>query len=699
MWQQRRWRTTVGALSAALLIAAPMFAVAQGGGHPLLGEHGLDLEAMDTSIRPGDDFFRYVNGRWLERSPIPADQPGVTRRMQMSERIENRVHAILVQAAQHSLRHPDDSEGQIGTFYRAFMDQQRIERLGARPLLPELSALRHARTREELAMGMGRASHGLESSFFTLTRDIDLRDHRRYVVLVSQGGLGMPDRDYYLEQSFAAQRRAYRNYIARLLALIRWPAPESSADAVMALEIRIAAVSWSRTQSRDPVTTYNPMTLEELTQRAPGIDWQAWLRAAGLADTERLVIAQPNAITGLARLHADAPLPVLRAWQAFHLADNAAPYMSREISDAWFDFHGRALSGQQQMPARWRRAITAISGDIFAGDDRFGSVGTLSWAVGRIYCAQYFPPAARAGIQQLVRLIMDSYHRRLEALDWMSGPTRAEALRKLDTYQVKVGYPDKWRDYGELRLRSDDLLGDVRRVSAAAWEYELAMLHRPVDPAEWAMAPQSNNAYNGSLRDIVMPAGILQPPLFDADADPAYNFGAVGGVIGHELTHGFDDEGRRVDALGELRDWWAPADAAQFESRTARLSAQYAAFHPIGADPSLHINGDLTLGENIADLGGLSLALDAYRTSLHGQPSALVDGFTGDQRVFLGWAQAWAGQYRDDVVRRQLVSDPHSPRRFRVNGVVRNIDAWYEAFQVTPDEALYLAPDERVHIW
>lgn len=409
-----------------------------------------------------------------------------------------------------------------------------------------------------------------------------------------------------------------------------------------------------------------------------------------------MIVSEKSAFPKLAAAYAGTPLETLRAWFAFHVVDNAAPYLSQPFVDAHFELHGRTLTGQQAQRARWKQAVTAVSGDDFLVGERFGSFGTMGFGVGQLYTAKYFGPEARAKIEALVANLKAAYRVRLEHLDWMGPETRKEALRKLDTYTIKVGYPDHPRDYSALVVKSDDLVGNVLRAAALDWNFQTGRLFGPVDRSDWTMTPQTNDAYNGTLRDIVFPAGILQAPLFDEYADPAVNYGAIGGIIGHELTHGFDDEGRKIDADGALRDWWTKEDAERFEKQAKMLADQYSAFEVL---PGLHVNGQLTLGENIADLGGLASALDAYRASLGGAPAPVLDGFTGDQRVLLGWAQAWRGKVTDDFVRKQVVSDPHSPRRFRVIGPTRNIDPWYEAFGVQPADAMYLPPDRRVRIW
>ncbi|MGH8122331.1 MAG: M13 family metallopeptidase, partial [Rudaea sp.] len=452
----------------------------------------------------------------------------------------------------------------------------------------------------------------------------------------------------------------------------------------------------SKAEQRDPVAVYNPMTIAELSAFAPGFAWPGFLKQAQLGDLKRIVVGEKSAFPKLAAIYAQTPIDTLKAWQAMHTADNAAYYLSTPFADAYFDLHNKTLLGQQAQSARWKRGVHAVSGGDYGVGDRIDTFGNLGWAVGQLYTGKYFPPAAKAKIEGLVVNLKAAYHARIEKLDWMSAATKKQALKKLETYTIKVGYPDHPRDYSRLVVRDDDLLGNVKRAAQADWSFFVARLNGPVDRLDWSMTPQTNDAYNGSLRDIVFPAAILQPPIFDANADPAMNYGAAGGVIGHELTHGFDDEGRKIDADGALRDWWTADDARAFEARAKKLGAQYSAFEPL---PGVHINGELTMGENIADAGGLTLALDAYRASLHGKTAPVLDGFSGEQRVFLGWAQAWRGKLRDDAVRRQVVSDPHSPRQCRVNGVVRNIDAWYALFGVKADEKLYVAPADRVHIW
>ena len=678
----------------ALLIAGGVLLIAAD--KPTFGNWGFDLTAMDRTVKPGDDFNAFASGAWNARTSIPADKSIVSLRTGMSDTIEMRLHNLLDKAASSAVSQPTTEEGKLGGFYTAFMDQTRIDGLGVRPIAPEITAIRDAKNRSALAELMGRSNSDFYGSLFSVAIDVDLKDTSRYSVYTSQAGLGLPDRDYYLQTSFAKQKQAYQAYVAQMLTLAGWPNAAARAADVVAFESRIAAASWTKAQQRDVRATYNPQTLVSLKTLAPGFDWPAFLNGAGLGSLDRVIVAEKTAFPKLAAIYAETPLETLKAWQAFTVTDNAAFYLAKPFADARFAFRDKALQGQPEQPVRWKRGIRAVGGSDCLGRDVIDCFGHMDFGLGQLYVATWFPPEAKAKIEALVVDIKAAMRARIETLDWMAPPTRVEALKKLDTYQIKVGYPDHRRDYSGLLIRSDDIVGDVRRSAAWNWRFYVNRLNGPVDRSDWSMTPQTNDAYNGSLRDIVFPAGILQAPMFDPAADPAINYGAIGAVIGHELTHGFDDEGRKLDASGQLRDWWTPADAAAFEARAKMLGAQYSTYQPV---PGAHVNGDLTMGENIADLGGLSVALDAYRRSLDGKAAPVIDGFTGEQRVFLGWAQAWRGHARDDYLRKQVVTDPHSPRAFRVDGPTRNIDAWYDAFGVKPGEIYYVAPKDRVRIW
>ena len=665
-------------------------------GKPQYGNAGFDSEGADLGTKAGDDFFHHANGTWLDQTDIPGDKPGYSLRLIMTDQTEARIHTILDAAAASNTNNPATNLARIGAYYKSFMDEERIESVGATPLKPLLDEVKAAKNLSDMAALMGRNNSDFNGTIFGFGTDVDLKNPKVYAFYIGQSGLGLPDRDYYLKPDFSAQKSQYRIYVTTLLQLIGWANPEARASDISAFETRIAEASWTKVQQRDPIATYNAMPVTRLGKFAPGYDWNAMLKGAGFSRLDRVIIGEKSAFPSIAKIFAETPLETLKAWQAFNIADNAAPYLSRAFTDAAFEMRAKTLSGQKQPTARWKRGLRAVAGGDYLGGDRFDRLGNLGWAVGEIYAARYFPAPAKAKIEALVVNLKSAYRGRLEKLDWMGPRTRTEALKKLDTYSIKVGYPDKAWNYGNLIIHDDDLVGNVRRVTAHVWLKSVVRHFGNVDRDEWGMTPQTNNAYNGSLRDIVFPAGILQAPIFDANADPAFNYGAGGAIIGHELTHGFDDEGRKIDADGKLRDWWTKKDAAAFVARANELSRQYSTFEPL---PGVHINGDLTLGENIADLGGVTLALDAYHASLHGASAPVIDGLTGDQRVLLGWAQAWRGKFRDDFIKRQVVTDPHSPRKFRVNGVVRNIDTWYDAFAVKPDEKLYLAPKDRVHIW
>ena len=663
---------------------------------PQYGTWGFDLDGADTSTKAGDDFFRYANGKWIDKTQIPPDKPAYSLRLAMTDLTDKRLHEMMETFGAKPADRPTSLEEKVGAFYHSFMDEARVESLAERAIGPELTEIKSAKSRDELATLMGRATTDFESSLFGFGIDVDLKDPNQYAFYIGQSGLGLPDRDYYLKPDFAAQKAAYEKYVATLLSLTEWDEPEKWAKDVLDFETKIATASWTKTQQRDPVATYNPMTPDELSKFAPGFPWKNFLAETKMEKLSRVIVAEKSAFPKLVEIYAKTPLETIRAWHAFHVADNAAPYLSTPFTAAYFEMRDKTLSGQKEEKVRWKRAITVVGGGDFGVGDRFGTFGTMGFGVGQLYSAKYFPAEAKAKIQSLVTNLKDAYHARIEKLDWMGPETKKEALKKLDTYTIKVGYPDHPRDYSSLEIHPDDLVGNVKRCGAFDWAFYRGRFFGPVDRTDWGMTPQTNDAYNGSLRDIVFPAGILQPPIFDANADSAINYGGAGGVIGHELTHGFDDQGRKIDAAGKLRDWWTAKDAATFKARADVLGAQYSKFEPL---PGVKVNGDLTMGENIADLGGLTLALDAYRASLQGKPAPVLDGYTGEQRVMLGWAQAWRGKVTDDFVRKQVVSDPHSPRQYRVMGPARNIDSWYEAFKVQPGDKMYVAPDARARIW
>jgi len=690
--RRQQWCRRLRVLGALLLMASAAVPL-QAADAPFYPPWGIDLSAMDRSVRPGDDFNRYASGAWLDRTTLPLDEPIVSLRTLQTDRINERLRALLEAASAE--RDTTTLEGKVGAFYRSYMDTAHIDALGLTPIDGELAAIRAARSHRAIARLMGEAQGDFYASIYGIGSSVDLKNVGSYAIYIGQAGLGLPDRDYYLEPGFAEQRTAYRAYIARLLSLLDWPDTAANATAVLDFETRIARASWTRAEQRDVVATYNPLERRRLGTELSGFAWDEYLQGAGLGRVRRVIVQEKSALPRIAAIYRTTPLATLRAWQAFTVADNAAHYLAEPFATAHFEFHAHQLLGQAAPAPRWRRAIVVVAGEDCDGE-RIGCFGNMGFGVGELYSAQYFPPAARDAIEALVANLRAAMRARIERLTWMSEATRREALGKLDTYQVKVGYPDHRHDYSGLHILADDVVGNVRRTAAWDWGLQVRRLGGPVDRTEWYMTPQTNDAYNGQFRDIVFPAGFLQPPVFDPAADPAVNYGAIGVVIGHELTHGFDDAGRRLDARGELRNWWTDADENEFRSRAARLGAQYAAFEPV---PGSHVNGELTMGENLADLGGINIALEAYHRSLGQGVAPVIDGFTGDQRFFLGHAQVWRGKPGEQFLRNQVVTDPHSPRMFRVIGPLRNVDAWYDAFDVRPGDRYYLAPDQRVRIW
>jgi putative endopeptidase len=649
---------------------------------PRYGTWGFDASGMDRAVKPGDDFYEYANGKWDARTEIPSDRVRYGNFDKLQELSENRVHAILEDAAAGKLSDPDAAK--IRAAYVSFMNEALAEKLDAKPLAPDLAKIRAVKTKDQFTALMGKANTTAFTTILPVRIQIDAKSPQRYAVYAGTAGLGLPDRDYYLQPSFAEKKAKYQAYVQQILTMIGWEHPAENAKAIVDFEGQLADATWTRAQRRDRDKTYNPATLAELQAMTPGFDWKRYLVGTELPSVDRFIITTNTSFPKFAKIYEATPLDTLKAWQAFHVADQAAPYLSKRFVDAAFQFHNKTLAGQPEQRARWKRGVAFTD-------------GVIGESVGRVYVARYFPPESKAKMDALVKDIQTALHHRIEHLDWMSDTTKAKALEKLSKFTVKIGYPVKWRDYAPLTLKADDLYGNVIRSGAYDWRRDVHRLNGPVDKTEWGMTPQTVNAYYNSVNnEIVFPAAILQPPFFDPNADMAINYGGIGGVIGHETSHGFDDQGRKSNGDGVLTDWWTPEDAAKFEVQAKKLGMQYSAFEPV---PGSHVNGQLTMGENIGDMGGLSLGLDAYHASLHGAPAPVIDGFTGDQRVFLGWAQVWREKIRPDFAKQLVVIDPHSPARFRVDGTIRNIDGWYSAFDVKPGDKLYVPPEDRVRIW
>jgi putative endopeptidase len=680
-------------------------------GKPFFEPFGLDLSAIDKHTRPQDDFYQYVNGAWIARTTIPADEDQVEETGNvMQDRIDARIRGLLEAAANAPPEPAVTPTQKAGAMYAAFMDADHIESLGFSPIKPELAAVQSAADRPALARIMAKNFSGLGAStlaealatgstelawIFAASFNIDVADPQHYALYLNQAGLGMPDRSYYLLQDFAAERLAYQAYVRRLLTLVNWPDPAGSAKAVVAFETRIAEASWSAAQQRDAVKSFNPMSAAELTAFAPGFPWQEFLAAGQVAEVQRIVVGEKSAFPKIAAVFAHTPLQTLKASCAFNIVDRAAPYLSSPFVKARFEFRGKTLEGREKILPRWKRGVLAVSG----GDcimDASSCQGTFNFAVGQMYVERYFPVQRKAKVEALVTEVKAAYSQRVEQLSWMSATTRQEALKKLAAYNVKVGFPDHPWDYASVEIRRDDLLGDVRRVTAADWKRLVERSKGAVDWSEWILPPQINDTYNGFLNDVVFPAAALEPPAFDPATDDAVNYGALGWLIGHELTHGFDDQGRTFDATAALRDWWTPEDAEAFKARADKLGVQYARFEVV---PGVHIDPGLTMGENIADLGGLLIALDAYHASLYGKPAPVINGFTGDQRFFMSFAQVFRAKVRPARLREAAMSDVHSADKFRVLGVLPNVDGWYETFNVIPGDRMYRPPAARVRIW
>ncbi len=662
---------------AALSIGASVLRAQTG---PLSGIQSAD---MDKTVRPQDDLFQYANGTWLKSVAIPADRASYGVDSMMAERslLQQR---DLIEAAQIS---QDAEERKISDLYSSYMNEARVERLGIKPLDAELrlaAGLKHARDIGPLMGHLDRI--GIASPLAGSVRP-DSTHSAQYAFWIAQSGLGLPDRDYYLSDDarLAGFRAKYREHVEKMLHLLGASAPGKEADNILALETALAKLQWTRVANRDAQKTYNPKTPAQLAKDAPAIDWDGYFNAAGLTGAmPTLVVRQPDYVQGMSGLIASIPIATWSAYFRFRILSSRAPYLPRAFVEEDFAFNQGVLQGTQQAPDRWKRGTRLV--------DRL-----MGEASGKMYVAKYFPPASKARIDELVRNLLKAYAASIDQLPWMSAASKVEAQAKLRKLNVKIGYPDHWRDYGALQILPDDLLGNIRRAQEFERNRKLAQLSGPVDRSEWRMsAPTVNAYYNPSGNEIVFPAGILQPPAFDPAADDAFNYGSAGATIGHEISHGFDDQGSQYDSDGNLRDWWTSADHAKFKAQTLLLIKEYDAFEPV---PGFHVNGALTLGENIADIAGIEIAHKAYLASLNGRAPPVIDGMTAEQRFYIGYAQSWLGKRRDEATIADLKSDPHSPEKYRTNGVVVHMPSFYGAFSVLPGDKMYLAPEQRVTLW
>jgi putative endopeptidase len=652
-----------------------------------IGAWGFDTAGMDKSVAPGQDFFRYTDGAWLKNTKMPEDKSNYGMFTVLADRAEEQTKAILETA-----NGPAGSDGQrIGDYYKTFMDEAAIEALGVTPLKPALDEIAKVSSTGALMLQFAKLTRHRGDPPIRVDVEQDFKDPEHYLPIVSQGGLGLPDRDMYdaKAKQFEAVRTGYKKYLTDLLTLLGQKDAAKRAAAVYALEEKIASVHWTRIENRDPQKTYNKMTIAELQKHAPALDWKPWLKAVGLEAAPAVNVAQPSAVKAIAAIIKGQPLAVWRDYLTLTTVNEAAPFLSKAFVDLNFEMYGKTLTGTPQNEERWKRAVGFVTRQ-------------LGESVGQIYVAKHFTPETKAQADKLVKNLLVSMGQRLDGLTWMSAETKAKAKEKLATYNPKIGFPKKWRDYSALKIIPGDAVGNAMRGQEFEYNRRLAKIGKPVDRDEWGMTPMTVNAYyNPVLNEIVFPAAILQPPFFDPNADDAVNYGGIGAVIGHEISHGFDDQGSQFDAKGALQNWWTKEDNEKFKVATARLVAQYDAYCPIPAadgKPAQCVKGKLTLGENIADVAGLTIAYNAYKISLGGKPAPTLDGTTGDQRFFLGWGQVWRRLYRDQELANRLVTDPHSPSEFRV-ATVRNLDVWYDAFKPKPSDALYLAPDKRVQIW
>jgi endothelin-converting enzyme/putative endopeptidase len=669
------------ALAAASLIAiAPATAAAA---KPVYGAWGYDATAMDTGVKPGDDFFDYVNGAWSKRTDIAPDRTFVGIDSVLNDQIEKDVRAIVEDMAKDPTANGKLGQ-QIGDLYASWMDEATVEHLGTQPLEPYLKRIAAVKTRGELVDLF--AEPGFDSPIDLLIVP-DFKNPTRYAAYASQGGLGMPNRDYYLlkGEKYDAYRKAYRDYIIHIEKLAGISDPEARADRIIALETQIAKLHWTPEQSRDVEKIYNPMTRAQLRTFAPQLQWDRALTKVGLAKVDKIVVAEKSAIAGEARLFASVPLETWKDWTAFHFVSENAQYLPKAFDDAKFDFYSKTLRDVPSQRARWKRGVDMVN-------------GALGEGVGQIYVQRHYPPESDRQMHELIDNILAALKDKIENNAWMDAPTKAKALQKLATFDPRIGHPVKYIDYSSLEVKRGDLFGNAIRSDDFEWKLLLSRFPKPVDRSLWDMLPQTNNAYyDPTQNQITFPAAILQPPYFDPKADPASNYGSIGATIGHEIGHGFDDQGRKFDAHGKLADWWTPATAKLYTAKATRLVGQYNGYEPI---PGVHIKGELTLGENLGDLGGLEVAYAAYRkyVAQHGEPP-VIDGLTGDQRFFIAYGYSWETKQREGALRAQLLTNEHSPAKYRVNGVVRNVDAWYKAFNVQPGDKMYLPPEQRVHVW
>ena len=647
---------------------------------------GIDVAGLDKAVRPQDDLYKRVNGAWLAKTQIPPDRGAYGGFYEAIDRTQERLRDLVETAAKASNRTPGSADQKLGDFHLAFMDEARVNQLGRKPLEPELARIDALATKTDLARHIARMVMLNMTTLVGGYVDGDAQAPTTSVLYLSQSGLGLPDRDYYLKDDpkLREYRQKYEAFVARMLTLAGQPSPAAAAKEIVALETRLAKASWTNVESRDAVKTYNKVSLSDLPKQFPGLDWEAWAQELGVTTAKAVIVSQPSFFKAMAATVNQLPVDRWKPYMKLHTATALAPYLSADFVEARFDFYGRTLQGVTEMQPRWKRAVNNL-------DTALGEL------LGKVYVDRHFKPEAKARMERLVENLRGAFREGIDKLEWMGPETKKEAQAKLAAFRPKIGYPTKWRDYSKVEIKPDDLVGNMMRAWMAESVYQLNKAGKPVDPEDWGMTPQTVNAYYNPVRnEIVFPAAILQPPLFDMEADDAVNYGGIGGVIGHEMGHGFDDQGRRYDSKGQLRDWWTAKDAEEFTRRAKGLVAQYSAMEAL---PGLKVNGELTLGENIGDLTGVTIAHRAYELSLAGKEPPVIDGMSGHERFFSGWVQAWRAKFRDDALRQQVLSNPHAPDMMRGNGPLPNVASFYTTFGVKEGDKMWLPPDRRVKIW
>ncbi|MFC5568770.1 M13 family metallopeptidase [Lysobacter yangpyeongensis] len=684
----KRSPLSLGLALAVALTAIPLVQAADIDAKPQLGTFGVDLGARDASVKPGNDFNRYVNGHWLDTYQLKDYETSYGSFNELRDRSEAQVHALIEELQQRKDLAAGSDAQKVRDYYASFMDRATRDAAGIKPLQPVLDRIGAIRSQKDLVAAFANVELDGTTAPVRLGVDLDRKDPDQYLVGLRVGGLGLPDKDYYLngDERFVRIRAAYVEHIQRMLGFAGVKDAKARAEAVLALETELAKPQWERAQLRNRDKTYNVVSFADLVKQYPGYDWAAQVKAQGMPALDRVNVLTPSAVQPVLDVIARTPLPVWRDYLTFHAVRNNASLLSREIDEAAFAFNGTVLSGQKAQREDWKRGVALV-----------GDTDGLGDALGKLYVERHFSPQSKAAMDQLVANLRSALRHNLEKIDWMSEATKAEAYHKLETFRPKIGYPSKWREYGSVTIVPGDLMANVMQMRRYYRDDENRRIGTRPDRDEWFMTPQTVNAYyNSTFNEIVFPAAILQPPFFDLNADPAVNYGAIGAVIGHEMGHGFDDQGSKSDFAGIQRNWWTDADRANFEQRTKALGAQYDGFCPI---EGTCVNGALTMGENLGDLGGISMAYTAYQLSLGGKPAPVIDGLTGDQRFFLAWGQVWKGKYRDEALVNLIKTNPHSPVQFRANGPLRNFDPWYQAFDVKPGDAMYLPPEQRVRIW